>query len=437
MTSTESGTPGSGARGWRPGPVAIAVGVLVAVTSAFAKEPLRDAVTGATVDGAILERPLGFVLGAPLFGVWDTLGLLTLSQHYALFVTLIALYLSWRSRVRRSERARALSGPLPIGTRIVREVRNAGRAVLAVVLLYAGGMLVPRPMARIQISDPDLVVVDFHSHTHHSHDAWSLFDAARNRAWHEAGGFDAAYVTDHYTWQGVDEAEAMNPRRAGDGLVLLEGAEIRIHGRPTNALGSRVRYLPVLDEDSVFMDAERLRAMARDTTALPATLLYTMPGSLEEVVPLGPAEAAGVVGIEINDGSPRGLEQTRAERDRIVALADSVDLALVSASNLHGWGRTVTGWSLLALPGWQELSPRELGSRIEETLHSERRDAVRVVERWRPYHQQSPVRVAMTLPLIAVDHFRELTWAERTSWLVWLLLGSALWTKLVARRGRA
>lgn len=464
MRSSEPTPPGSGVR-WRPGPVAVGVGALVAVTAAFARDPLRDAATGAAVPIATLERPLSFVLGAPLFGVWDTLGLLTLSQHYALFVTLVALYLSWRTRVRRRARERSLSGPMPLGTRVVREVRSALVALVALLAVYLGGMLVPRPMASLAVSAPHVVVVDFHSHTNHSHDGWRFFGAARNRGWHRAGGFHAAYVTDHYTWEGVDEAAAMNPARAGDGLVSLEGAEIRVFDRPTNILGDRRRYLPALDTDSVFMDADMMRvtlaaaggagvaaadsdaagepdAMAADTagastapegareTLPPPTLLYTMPGSLDQVVPRTPTDPVGVVGIEINDGSPRGLEQTRAERDEILGLADSADLAIVSASNLHGWGRTVTAWSLLTMPGWRELSPTQLGEQIEGTIHRDGRDAVQVVERWRPYHDQSPVRVAMTLPLIAVDHFRALDWAERTSWLVWLLFGSAIWSAL-------
>lgn len=457
MKAGDGMTPGSGAS-WRPGPVAIGIGVLVAVTSAFERDPVRDAVTGLSVPGAVLERPLGFVIGAPLFGVWDTLGLLTLSQHYALFVTLVALYLSWRTRVRKRIRARALSGPLPFSTRVLREVKTAALALLAVVLLYAGGMLVPRPMVGIAVADTEVVVVDFHSHTSHSHDGWSLFPAARNRAWHQAAGFDAAYVTDHYTWQGADEALAMNPARARDGFVSLEGAEIRIHDRPTNILGARERYLPALDADSVFMDADRLRTLAAGSepgrgpdsaafdpsltdgaapersTMPPPTLLYTMPGSLEQVVPHTETDPAGVVGIEINDGSPRGLEQTRAERDLVIALADSLDLALVSATNLHGWGRTATGWSLLRIPGWQDLSSDGVGARIESILHRDRRQAVQVVERWRPYHDQSPVRVAMTLPLVTIDHFRALDWAERTSWLVWLLVGPLLWSGVTAAR---
>lgn len=444
MRGVGQSTP-TGAGRWRPGPIAIGIGALIAVSSAFAQAPLGDA-TGGAVPIATLTRPLPFVLGAPLFGLWDTLGLLTLSQHYALWVTLVALYVSWRTRARRRARSLALSGPMPIGTRVLREVARAALALSAVLLFYLGGMLLPRPMAGIRIADPAVLAVDFHSHTSYSHDGWRLFSPNRNRGWHDAGGFNAAYVTDHYTWQGYDEARVENPVTAGQGLVILEGAEVRIHGRPTNILGSRERYRAALDPDSIFLDPAALRSTVSDsdsTTPLPSvppstlpppTLLYTMPGSLAEVVALTRSDPSGVVGIEINDGSPRGLEQTRAERAEILALADSADLALVSASNLHGWGRTVTAWSLLRIPDWQAMTPTALGAEIEGVLHRERRDAVQVVERVVPYHDQSPVRVAMTLPLVGWGHFRMLNWAERTSWLVWLLVGPGLVSAMAATR---
>ena len=53
--------------------------------------PLQDAATGATVDVLVKTKPVMWVLFAPLFGVWDTLSLLTLSQHYAVLVTFVAV----------------------------------------------------------------------------------------------------------------------------------------------------------------------------------------------------------------------------------------------------------------------------------------------------------------------------------------------------------
>jgi hypothetical protein len=161
-----------------------------------------------------------------------------------------------------------------------------------------------------------------------------------------------------------------------------------------------------------------------------------MPGGLEWVVPFTEDEPSGVVAIELNDASPRGLEQVKRERAQILALADSANLAVIGAANLHGWGRTVASWSVMEIPGWQEMTPEQIGEVIETDLHAKRRRAVTVVERRMPYHGGSSLGVVLTLPRIAVEHFRMLGAAERVAWLLWvgLLAGTGA---LRARRSTA
>ena len=404
------------------GRLAAVLVALVALGAVFSVDPVQDAVTHRPVDFAEQTEPLAYLVGAPLFGVWDSLSLLALSQHYAVLVTLVVLYLASVVRARRWRSGRSL----PVWA--LREVGRAGLALVALLAFYAAGMLLPRPMTGIELRGEDRLAIDFHSHTRYSHDGWDLFTPDRNRAWHEAGGFDVAYVTDHYTWRGFDEADLDNPERVGERTALLSGAEIRIHLRPTNILGDRSRYLGALDADSVYMDPDRVAEEYR-REGRPPTLLYTMPGGLQYVLPFSEDRPSGMIGIEINDGSPRGLEQVRAQRAEIVALADSMDLALLGAANLHGWGRTVASWSVMTIPGWQEMTPEEVGDAIEEILHRERRDAVQVLERRMPYHGGSPPLLVATVPWLTWEHFRMLSWAERLSWLVWIgvAVGATSW----------
>src|SRR6201999_1691810 len=91
--------------------------------------------------------------------------------------------------------------------------------------------------------------------------------------------------------------------------------------------------------------------------------------------------SAGISAIEIIDGSPRGLSQSRRDRDRIVQLADSLNLALVTGSDNHGWGFAAAGWTLLRIPGWRGMRTDSLSNRIEQVVHFGRRRASRVVER--------------------------------------------------------
>ena len=438
----------------------------VALAWLFSTSPLRDAATLLPVSGAALHQPPGYLLGAPLFGVWDTLTLLAVSQHYAVLATLVALYVVRRAFAARTSRSRrpgassgaaagaaAPSAPVPaLLRRAARELLRAALALVALLAFYAAAALIPRPMTALRLASPDHLAVDFHSHTNRSHDGMFLFTAARNRAWHEAAGFHAAYITDHYNWDGVAEALPANPARAGEGTVLLSGVEVRLRDRHTNLLGGPSRYLFALDSTWHHLDPDLLAAATR-RGAEPPTMLYTIPAPLDRIVPFGngaapvaddggPAEAAertattpspaGVVGVELSDGAPRGLEQQRSQRARILALADSMDLAVVAGSNNHGWSRTAAAWSVMRIPGWREMSPERLGRAIEAELHRERRRAVAVVERRVPYHDGSAARVAATAPVLAWEHLRMLTVAERLSWLAWC----GVWAVVIARRAR-
>ena len=408
---------------WRPSRGLLLVTVLVAVSALTSVPALQDAATHRPFPPATLHHPPGYLLGAPLFGLFDSVSLFTLRQHYALVVTLIVLYVARRLVAARASRSRSLTTapgtPRPsLPRRTAREALFAVAALATLLAFYAAAALLPRPMVGLGLTDPDLLAVDFHSHTNHSHDGWSRFTAARNRAWHEAGGFGAAYITDHYTWAGVGDALPANPARAGERTVLLSGMEVRLRDRHTNILGNRNRYVFALDSTWHHLDPD-LIAAARDRGAALPTMLYTIPGALDRIVPLAPGSPAGVVGVELSDGAPRGLEQVKSERADILALADSMNLAVVAGANLHGWGRTVPAWSVMRVPGWQGMSPSRLGEAIEATLHSERRRAVTVVERRMPYHDGSAVKLAATVPWLLWEHFRMLSAAERVSWLVW------------------
>ena len=100
------------------------------------------------------------------------------------------------------------------------------------------------------------------------------------------------------------------------------------------------------------MDEQSLSIAA----VIPATtpvIIETIPGNLSKIPVTTSQGATGVSGIEIVDGSPRGLSQTRRERARIVRIADSLNLALVVGSDNHGWGRPAPGWTLMRIPGWR------------------------------------------------------------------------------------
>ena len=396
----------------------IAIVALVLVSALFAREPLRDAATLAPSLEATLRRPVGYVLLAPISNVLDTLALLSLRQHIALAVTLLLGWGIWWW-----VRGRILPASVPAERGIVRKVVRIGIPLLALVSLYAAATLLPRPMAAIDVA-PQVVVIDFHSHTKYSHDGRSDWGPEDVRAWHRDAGFDAAYVTDHRTFEGAREGWANNPVNVGEKTTLLPGIEVVWNGEHVNVLDADRVYRGVLTPTLRDIDAEALRMVS----ALPGSepvLIETLPGDLGKATFAAGPGTPGVRAIEINDGAPQGLGQTRRERGRIVHLADSLNLALVSGSNHHGWGHTASAWTLFLMPQWRALTPEQLSTALSRLIRREGRNATQVVERYVPDTDRGVV-LPFTVPVVVWGMFRTMSVDERVVWVVWTLVAFLL-----------
>jgi hypothetical protein len=401
---------------------AVAITLLVMITAAFALDPLRDAATLTSVGEARLSRSAGYIALAPLSDVLDTITLLSIGQHIAIVLWAIALFAIWR--VNRARR----------GTTILRELGAAALLLVGIVLVYALAALLPRPMASLALSDDTVLAIDVHSHTKYSHDGrpgWSEDDV---REWHRAAGYDAAYITDHATFQGAERGIASNPRLAGEGTLILQGLEAFYKGEHVNVLSAGRRYQGLTTPDLKTVDEQSL-ALSSILAVTSPVLVETIPGKLDRV-PAASDSAAGVRAIEIVDGSPRGLTQVRRDRARIVHIADSLNLALVAGSDNHGWGRTAPGWTLLRVPGWRGMTADSLSVRIEEILRLGRREATRVVER-RVAPGESAIQLVFAAPVVVVGMFTMLSTDERMAWIVWtwaIVLAMRAWRLTRARR---
>jgi len=372
------------------------------------------------VVGARLVLPPAYVALAPLCDVADAIAGLPLRAHYALMLGLLAAGLAWPAG-RRTRRTLPLGVLGDAGWRV-------GRAVLCVVIVYVAAVLVPRPVARLVMHDPDAVVVDFHSHTSASHDGRRAYTVAANRAWHASVGFDVAYVTDHATFASAAAAAAGNPRHAGDGTVLLPGVEVRHDGQHLNVLGSA-------PADSLAYAGGELRdgtfaAQARGYDE-PRTVLLTVPADLRRLTDHAVLDgAAEVDAVEISDASPRGLEQGDRQRGAILALADRMHLAVLAGSDNHGWATNAVAWSVLRIPGWRAMTPAALDRAIRATIRERRRAAVQVVERRAVMTPRGSLAApADDIPARLWAMCQALTWPERLAWLAWLWvpLGAAAW----------
>jgi hypothetical protein len=396
----------------------IVITLLVIVSAVFVVDPIRDAVTLESVGEAGLGLTAGYLAIAPMSSVLDTLTLLTVGQHIAIALWVIGLFVI--SRVRRARSSEVL---------LWRESLAAIALVAGILIVYALAALAPRPMAGLTTSDATVIAIDFHSHTKYSHDGRRGWDEEDVRAWHRAAGYDVAYITDHATFEGAERGIAGNPAQAGEGTVLLQGLEAFDRGEHVNILSAGRRYRGLTTPDLKDVDDQAL-AMADLIPGTSPLLVETIPGNLSKFSSKANA-APAVDAIEIVDGSPRGLSQTRRERARIVHLADSLNLALVSGSDNHGWGRAAPGWTMLRIPGWRGMPTDSLSRLIETILRFGRRQSTRVVER-RVADASSPIALAFAGPVVAWRMFTTLSADERVMWLVWT------WgLLLLARGGRA
>ena len=377
----------------------------------FSQVPVVDALTGEAAADASLRFPAGYLALAPVMSVLDHLSLLTDRQHVAVLLGLALAYLAFRV-FRRLSGACTGKGP-------VREFGLAGAALLSVLGVYAFGVLGMRPMAALESGDPDVVVVDFHSHTDTSHDGRPGFDASARREWHLSAGFDLAYLTDHMSLDAATAAGSQNPERAGQGLSFLPGREVRYRNQHVIVFGR-------LDP----------------SVGIPPgngwpTLIQTIPNDLSRV-PLPTREKfGGVHAIELVDADPRGLRQSVEERDLLLQIADSLELTVLSGSNHHGWGRAAAAWNLVRVPGWAGMRPEELGEEVEALVRARHSDRIRIAER-RRLRSGAPrgffLAEVLTAPRLVLHIFRSLTLPERAAWLVWIAAGSLVLTRR-RRRG--
>lgn len=409
-------TPGM--RRWRC-PIAITLALMV--TSIFSVTPLIDLANPAARPAGALHFPLAYHLIAPLSDVLDALTFLTPAQYWGMLGMAGAAFTVYVTL------ATSRKGP---GTTRRRLVRGGIRLIVAAVGIGELVLVARRPMASLALRDPDLLAIDFHSHTSESHDGRSGFDAERNREWHSSAGFAAAYVTDHRSIEGAVSGEIGNPRLAGTGTVLLPGVELRDGDEHPILIGVDPRRMRIASSDW------KPAVVVPDHRETPPVLLLSLPGDILRI----PFEMTNgrvkVVGVEMSDGSPRGIAQGSREHDAILALARETRLATVSASDNHGWGRAAPAWSVMKIPGWRRMTPSELDVAIRRTLISEGPRAVQIVARRTPAVPDTVAGAGLSAFTVTILMLRTMSIADRISCIVWSWTVCALLTLRPSRRQR-
>ena len=374
------------------------------ITAVFSLSPLVNVANPGSLPHATLRTPFLYDLFAPASNVLDAITILSPAQYWATFILCAVCFLA----VTLVRQRRALGRLCPFRTmRCAVGVLGGTVAVLGIMLIG------PRPMASLALSDSDLIAVDFHSHTEASHDGRTGFTAERNREWHQRSGFDAAYVTDHRTFDGALDGEARNPAVSGDGTVLLPGLELRDGSEHLLLIGVDPRRMKITSPD--WQGA----AVAADGGPVPPMLVLVMPGDIQHIPRSEISGAIHLAGIEASDGSPRGLAQSATGRDTILATSSRLGLALVAGSDNHGWGRLAPAWSVLRIPGWRRLTPAQLDVEIRRTIITRGTSSVQVIERRTAPPSHNAVEAALGGVTAGLVMARTMSSEERVSWIAW------------------
>jgi hypothetical protein len=396
---------------WAP----LVVTLAVLLSGGAAVEPVRDAATFADVTEASLVRPLGYVVMAPISNVLDTLTLLSLRQHIALVLGILVLALCWRIALRWLGAVR----PTPRGHLV-----SLLTIVVVILAAYAGSALLPRPMAALVSNNPNILRVDFHSHTRASHDGHQ--SARQLRAWHAKAGYDAAYITDHGTVAEAERGIAANPGTAANDVMLLQGIEVTWNGEHVTILGAERFYRGLLTDTKRDIDARGLELGSLVTGREPV-VIWNHPHQLDRLPLASGPGTAGIRAIEIVNGAPDDRDESRRNHRAAVDLAQRNNLALTIGSDNHGWGYATPGWTLMRIFNWRSYSGDDLAMRIEQALREGGLGSTRTVER-RIANPETGAALLLSTFSVPARLLTTISSDERIAWLVWTwLIAAGVW----------
>ncbi len=367
--------------------------------------------TGAVLPRTLhLHAPWPYVVLAPLFTLWDGVSMLSMSRLEWFLIGLAMFYAAWRA-------ATFLVGRQWSWTR---ETLCLAGSLVTLVLFIGAGLLWHRPMIALAGVPPDRIVVDFHSHTKVSHDVRNTlmrgFDTGANLRWHRRAGFDAVFITDHNTVEGLGPPTT-HPARCPGIEVSAWKAHVVLLGDSVPV--DRARYDGSLGE---------LRALLESSdSAYGALSVLSLPEyERNHWSRLDTLLAAGADGLEIVNAAPKAAEFSRSHRDSVVALARRANRFVVGVSDNHGWGATSLVWNLVPAPGWQRA--RDPCGMILQRLRTGFA-ATQIVER---HHLRADSGWPLWLTPAAVvwETWRSMAAPLLLAWLAWI------WVPWVIRRAR-
>lgn len=374
----------------RPAAAAAGLSAVVLASRLLPAPPLVDVASGLPPEGFRLEPPLGHLLTTPFSCLADLLTFNSARQWWAWGAWLLLGYWLLAPRSRRG----LLLYP-------------AYLAGLAAFLAWA--LLSGRPAARLRAADPDVLLIDFHSHTSFSWDGRRSFIPEANAAWHRDMGFSAGFITDHNRVDG-----ALRARAASDASYRsLAGSEVSLHDAHLVLLDAR----PV-DNRLYNANLGGIRRFLADARGRGPVILSLPEYWKHHWDRLETLAGWGVSGIEVVNASPKALDLPPRKLAAVLELSRRRGLFVVGISDNHGWSRASFVWNAMRLPGHAALAPEALERAVRAGLARGRSEAVRVIARTKRAPARGPM-IALDPPLALWTMLRTLSAAQAAVLLAW------------------
>jgi len=368
--------------------------------------PVRDAATFAWTSGFHLHLPFWHIVFTPFCSVADYLTALSVHQTKFFCAYLIVLFF------------------------LMFKPRRALLAVALFIVYVAWGALIPRPMGRLTADDPDILLIDFHSHTQYSHDGRPSFTPEANMDWHRLQGYNAAFITDHNLVDAAEIAKADSTKNwKVTGYRSLEGEEVSLSKTHLVILGNRYK----IDNRPYDTNPRRIEDFVADMRKINIPVIASLPeywfyhwqeradggGDIHDFV------RWGMAGFEIINSAPKALDFPPAYRVQIVDLCRTHNLFMTGISDNHGYGYATDAWNALRLPGWQSLGPDDLEKAVIHDLKTRGFLAVQVLERVK-YFPANSFQLALSPFANVWVYWRSLQLAQVLAWIAWIWLFALL-----------
>jgi hypothetical protein len=390
-------------RAWR---LPLLLSGLVLLSQAFPiPSPVRDAATLSWVYGYHLSFPFWHLVFTPFCGIADLLTVLSLRQADVLITyVVIGCLLAGKKR-----------GPV---------------FFLLVLVFIAWGALVARPMGRLVGNNPNVLLIDFHSHSQYSHDGRRSFTPQANMRWHHDQGYDAAFITDHNRVEAAQIAQELSRREDWQqtGYRSLEGEEVSLKKTHVVILGNHER----VDNRPYDSDGRKISSFIADMHAKGIPVIASLPeywlyhwdkpiasqwgkdnGTVQDFV------AWGMDGFEIVNSAPKALDFPKEDRLQIVDLCRRQNLYMTGISDNHGYGYATAVWNAMRIPGWQSMGPDVLEKTILSSLKNGGFGAVQVLERVK-FFPDTTLDLWLTPFGSLWIYWRSLQPLQVLSWIIWI-----------------